>query len=133
MEVAEGGTDIVMLSGPIGYNRRRSVAKARQGAAMKYDETYVTLRPGQVVEKTFWIQTGKATQDAFGFEQAMDVSLDLFKPYRTDCYEPFEHIFRVKRDYAMSRWMEERWGVRLQHLRLRNRHDRRLRPRAQAA
>ena len=108
VEVADGGTDIVMLSGPIGYNRRRSVAKARQGTAMKYDETYVTLRPGQVVEKTFWIQTGKATQDAFGFEQAMDVSLDLFKPYRTDCYEPFERIFRVKRDYAMTRWMEER-------------------------
>ncbi|MBQ6915494.1 MAG: hypothetical protein IJQ65_07220 [Kiritimatiellae bacterium] len=108
VEVAAGGTDIVILSGPIGYNRRRSVAKARQGMAMKYDETYVTLRPGQVVEKTFWIQTGKATHDSFGFEQAMDVSLDLFKPYRTDCYEPFERIFRVKRDYAMTRWMDER-------------------------
>ena len=108
VEVADGGTDIVMLSGPIGYNRRRSVAKARQGKAMKYDETYVTLRPGQVVEKTFWIQKGKATHDSFGFEQAMDVSLDLFKPYRTDCYEPFERIFRVKRDYAMTRWMDER-------------------------
>ena len=107
VEVADGGTDIVMLSGPIGYNRRRSVAKARQGAAMKYDETYVTLRPGQVVEKTFWIQTGKATHDAFGFEQAKDVSLDLFKPYRTDCYEPFARICRVKRDYAMTRWIDE--------------------------
>ena len=106
VEVADGGTDIVMLSGPIGYNRRRSVAKARQGAAMKYDETYITLRPGQVVEKTFWIQTGKATTDAFGFEQAMDVSLDLFKPYRTDCYEPLDAIVRAKRGYAMTRWMD---------------------------
>ena len=106
VEVADGGTDIVMLSGPIGYNRRRSVAKARQRSEMKYDETYVTLRPGQVVEKTFWIQTGRATKAAFGFEQAMDVSLDLFKPYRTDCYEPMERIYRVKRDYAMTRWMD---------------------------
>ena len=106
VEARDGGADIVMLSGPIGYNRRRSVAKARQGMAMVYDETYVTLRPGQVVEKTFWIQTGKATKDAFGFEQAMDVSLDLFKPYRTDCYEPMERIYRVKRDYAMTRWMD---------------------------
>lgn len=108
VEVADGGTDIVMLSGPIGYNRRRSVAKARQGTEMKYDETYVTLRPGQIVEKTFWIQTGKATKDAFGFEQAMDVSLDLFKPYRTDCYETFDRILRVKRDYAMTRWLDVR-------------------------
>ena len=106
VEARDGGADIVMLSGPIGYNRRRSVAKARQGSEMKYDETYVTLRPGQIVEKTFWIETGKATKDAFGFEQAMDVSLDLFKPYRTDCYEPMERICRVKRDYAMTRWMD---------------------------
>ena len=106
VETAQGGTDIVLLSGPIGYNRRRSVAKARQGSAMAYDETYVTLRPGQVVEKTFWIQSGTASRDAFGFEQAMDVSLDLFKPYRADCYEPFERIYRAKRDYAMTRWLD---------------------------
>ena len=107
VEVADGGTDIVMLSGPIGYNRRRSVAKARQGSAMKYDETYVTLRPWQVVEKTFWIETGKATQDAFGFEQALDVSLDLFKPYFADRHETIDAIARVKRNYASTRWREE--------------------------
>lgn len=65
-----------------------------------------SLRLGQIVEKTFWVQIGKATKDAFGFEQAMDVSLDLFKPYRSDCYEPFERICRAKRDYAMTRWID---------------------------
>ena len=33
VEVAEGGADIVMLSGPVGYNRMRSVVKARQRKA----------------------------------------------------------------------------------------------------
>ncbi len=107
VEVAEGGTDIVALSGPIGYNRRRSTAKAQAGSAMTYEDAYITLRPGQIVEKTFWIQTGRATKDAFGFEQAMMVSFDLFKPYYADRHESFERIFRLKRDYAMTRWIED--------------------------
>ena len=106
VEAAEGGADIVMLSGPIGYNRHRSVTKARQGGWMEYDNAYIALQPGQVVEKTFWIQTGRATKDAFGFEQAMDVSLDLFKPYYADHYETFEKIVDVKRKYALTRWIE---------------------------
>ena len=107
VEVVDGGTDIVLLSGPIGYNRRRSVAKARQGSEMKYDETYITLQPGQVIEKTFWIETGKATKDSFGFEQAMYASLDIFKPYYADRHEPMDLIARMKRDYAMTRWLDE--------------------------
>lgn len=106
VEAAAGGCDIVMLSGPIGYNRRRSVAKARQGTEMKYDETYITLQPGQIVEKTFWIETGKTSKEAFGFERAMDVSLDLFKPYYADRHETFSTIVRTKRDYAATRWIE---------------------------
>ena len=108
VEAQDGGADIVLLSGPIGYNRRRSVAKARQGSEMKYDETYMALQPGQVVEKTFWIETGRATKEAFGFEQALEVSLDLFKPYYAERCEPFNSIVRSKRDYAMTRWMDEK-------------------------
>lgn len=107
VEARDGGADIVLLSGPIGYNRHRSVAKARQGSWMAYDETYLTLQPGQVVEKTFWIERGRASKDAFGFEQALDVSLNLFKPYCADRYEPVGRIARSKRDYAMTRWIDE--------------------------
>ena len=107
VETADGGTDIVALSGPIGYNRRRSVAKARQGSAMPYEDAYITLRPGQIVEKTFWIQTGRATREACGFEQALGVSFDLFKPYDAERFEPFDEIVRSKRDFALTRWIEE--------------------------
>ena len=111
VEAREDGADIVLFSGPIGYNRRRSVAKTLQGAWMAYDETYLTLQPGQVVEKTFWMETGKATKDAFGFEQALDVALNLFKPYYADRYESFGDIVRSKRAYAMTRWMDDGKGV----------------------
>jgi len=107
VETSGDGADIVMLSGPVGYNRRRSVVKALQGREMAYDEAYVTLRPGQVVEKTFWIQTGNARADAFGFEQALDASLDIFRPYDIVNCERFETIVRSKRDYALTRWIED--------------------------
>ena len=106
VETAEGGTDIVMLSGPVGYNRRRSAVKARQRMAMDYDETYITLQPGQIVEKTFWIENGRATPDAFGFEQALYVSLDIFRPYDAERFTPFAQIVRAKRDFAITRWTE---------------------------
>ena len=107
VERTDGGVDIVLLSGPIGYNRRRSTVKARQHSAMAYDEAYVTLRPNQIVEKVFWVQTGKATSEAFGFERALDVSLDLFRPYEAEHLMPFAEIVRQKRKFALSRWIEE--------------------------
>ena len=107
VEARRDGADIVLLSGPIGYNRRRSVAKARQFTWMDYDNAYITLRPGQVVEKTFWIQSGKATKDAFGFEQAMDASLELFRPYDAERFASIGEIARMKRTYAMTRWIDE--------------------------
>ena len=96
-----------MLSGPVGYNRRRSVVKALQRGFMDYSEAYVTLRPGQIVEKTFWIETGTATKDAFGFERALYTSLDLFRPYYADRFATLDEIVRAKRAYALTRWIED--------------------------
>ena len=106
VEVSEGGTDIVMLSGPVGYNRRHSVVKARQRMAMSYDDAYITLHPGQIIEKTFWIETGRASERAFGFEQAVGVSLDIFKPYDASQFATVEEIVRAKRNFALTRWVE---------------------------
>ncbi len=106
VEVVEGGTDIVMMSGPVGYNRRRSVVKALQSGAMAYDDAYATLQPGQIVERTFWVETGKASDEAFGFERALDTSLDLFKPYFAERFAPFGEIVKSKRNFAVTRWIE---------------------------
>jgi hypothetical protein len=107
VEAHENGADLVLLSGPVGYNRRRSVVKAKQREAMAYDDAYMTLNPGQVVEKTFWIEEGQATPEAFGFQQALSVSLDLFRPYDASQETPFAEILRMKRDYALTRWVDD--------------------------
>ena len=112
VETAADGSDIVAMSGPVGYNRRRSTVKALQKSALEYDETYITLDPGQIVEKTFWIQTGRADSEAFGFERAIGFSLERFKPYDVERYAGFGEIVRSKRDFALTRWIDNpRTGV----------------------
>lgn len=101
-------TDIVLLSGPVGFNGRRSVVKGRMNRALPYDDAYLTLHPGQVIEKTFYVQTGAVTPAAFGFEQAVGASLAIWKP---ECaagrYKTMDEIARMKRGYALTRWVED--------------------------
>ena len=99
---------VVLLSGPVGYNRHRSVAKTRPQGWDDWGDAYITLKPGQSIEKTFWIQTGRATPDAFGFEQAVSASLDLFRPWTlVGRCATMDEILPVKHDYLMTRWIEE--------------------------
>lgn len=108
VEAQTSGADILLLSGPVGYNGRRSVVKGTQSKPLAYPDAYLTLRPGQIVEKTFWIQTGIATPERFGFESALDASLELFKPYDASRFATFDEIVRRKRDYALTRWRDGR-------------------------
>ena len=110
VEARDGGADILLLSGPVGYNRRRSIVKSRPYQwGDTWGDTYITLYPGQKIEKTFWIQTGKATADAFGFERCVAASLDLFRPEA--CLESrpeASSVLNAKRSYLMTRWIDEK-------------------------
>lgn len=107
------GADIVVLSGPIGYNRRRSIVKSRPyDWGDPWEDVCITLAPGQSVEKTVLVQTGKASPDAAGFERCVDASLSLYRPEQfLERHAKVDEILRVKRDYIMSRWIDEK-GMR---------------------
>lgn len=107
VEAGAQGAELVLMSGPVGYNRRRSVVKALQMQALDYDETYLTLRPGEVIEKTYYLQRGRGTKARFGFEQAMSASLALFKPFDAERYPEMDEIVRLKHKFARSRWIED--------------------------
>ena len=110
VEAGEDGADIVMMSGPVGFNGRRSTVKGIpfDGGWTKYDEAYITLQPEKPIEKLFWIQTGTATKDSFGFQQAMRKSLDVFQPERALVREaPLKRIMAAKRNYTLTRWRED--------------------------
>ena len=108
IEAQTSGADVLLLSGPVGYNGRHSVVKGTQAAPLAYPDAYLTLKPGQIIEKTFWIQTGTATPERFGFESALETSLELFKPYDASRFASFSEIVRRKRDYALTRWRDGR-------------------------
>ena len=106
VEAYDGYSRMVLYSGPIGYNGQHSVAKALQKRPMRYTDTYITLEPGQIVEKSFYIELYPIEREGTGFQQPIYTALDLYKPYDADRFPTFEQIVKSKYEFAKSRWIE---------------------------
>ena len=104
-------TEIVMYTGPIGYNGARSVAKARQKESMRYSDTWIDLEPGRIVEKEFYIDLYGISRKGTGFQRPLYSSLDRYKPYDADRFSKFDDIVLGKARFAASRWMERGGGI----------------------
>ena len=70
-------TELASLSGPTAANRRNSVTKALQGKFLEYPDTWLNLRPGAVVEKTFWLEAVPQTVAGSGFRQPLRTAMRL--------------------------------------------------------
>lgn len=110
-ETKEGVTEFVMYTGPIGYNKQHSVAKARQHTTMRYTDAYINMEPGRIIEKEFYIELFDVKKKGSGFQIPIYTSLDLFKPYDADQFTKFEDIVRSKVRFAESRWLDENGAV----------------------
>lgn len=99
-------SEFVLLSGPIGYNGRHSVAKALQFSPMTYTDTYLNLEPGRVIEKEFFVELYPIDHPGTGFQRPLYHSIDLHKPFDADRFPSFDEILRTKYKFAQSRWME---------------------------
>ena len=106
VEAYEEHSEIVLYSGPIGYNGQRSVSKALQKRPMPYADTYITLEPGQVVEKSFYIELYPIEAKGTGFQRPIYTSLDLYKPYDADRFPTYDEIIKSKYAFAKQRWIE---------------------------
>ncbi len=102
----ETGHELTLLSGPCASNGQRNVVKARQGTFMAYPDTWLTLRPGMILEKTFFLQAYPVEQPGFGFRHPMEASLKLFQPYSLDGLPTAQEIVDAKLAFANSRWRE---------------------------
>lgn len=105
-EAHEDCTEIVMYSGPIGYNGRHSVAKARQKQAMRYADTWLDLEPGRIIEKEFYIDIYGISRKGTGFQKPLYSSLDRYEPYDAERFPGFSEIVKGKARFAASRWLE---------------------------
>ena len=106
VEAHDGYSEIILYSGPIGYNGQHSVAKALQKRPMRYADTYITLEPGQIIEKSFYLECYPIEREGTGFQQPLYTTLDLYKPYDAERFATFEQIVRGKYEFAKKRWIE---------------------------
>lgn len=102
----EKATELVIYSGPVAYNGQKNVSKALQSKAMELPATYLTLEPGTIIEKTFFLDVHPIKKKGTAFQQPLYKSLDLFKPYYRDDLPEVEEIIKSKIRFARSRWKE---------------------------
>ena len=107
VEAFYGYSELVLYSGPIGYNGQRSVAKALQHMPMRYTDTYIDMEPGRVIEKEFYIELYPIERKGSGFQKPIYTSLDLNKPYYSDYFTDFQSIITGKYRFSLSRWIDE--------------------------
>ena len=99
-------TELELLSGPITYNGQKNQAKALQSGPLPYGDTYIQVRPGTVIEKTFYLEVYPVSAIGSGFQQPIQSSIDLFKPFDTTDFPSFDEIIKLKYRFAQSRWVE---------------------------
>ena len=103
----EQGTEMVLLSGPCASNGKRSVTKASQQGFVPYDNAYINVPPGAIIEKTFYLQAYHVARKGSGFQRPTRTSLEIFSPYSLDGMPTFSEIIEAKYRYAKTRWHED--------------------------
>ncbi len=99
-------TELSLLSGPCSINGQRGYVKANQRAFFPYTDTHLTVRPGGVIEKTFYLQAYPVKCKGAGFRVPVAETLDLYHPFSTDGLPAMEDILDAKYRFTLSRWHE---------------------------
>jgi hypothetical protein len=103
----EKGTEFVLLSGPCASNGKRSVIKAIQRGFVTYDNAYINVPPGAIIEKTFYLEAYKVPGKGSGFQQPTRTSLEIFNPYSLEGMPKFGEIIKDKYRFAKTRWYQD--------------------------
>ncbi len=102
----EDEIELLLLSGPCASNGRRSVVKAVQGGFVPYDEAFLTVPPGTVIEKTFYLETYPVEREGSGFRRPLASAIDRLQPFSLDGLPTFDEIVEAKYRFAKTRWFE---------------------------
>ncbi len=106
VDYTDNGIEIAAYSGPVASNGRNAIIKGHQRAWHLYDETWITVPPDTIIEKTFFVQTSKTPQRGHGFSAPLWTSLALTDPYNPDGFPPLREAIRKKLADTESRWRE---------------------------
>ena len=103
----DDGTELVLLSGPCASNGKRSVIKALQRGFVKYDDAYINVPPGAIIEKTFYLEAYKVADKGSGFQQPTRTSLEIFRPCSVEGMPTFSRIIEDKYRFSKTRWYQD--------------------------
>jgi hypothetical protein len=103
----EQGTELVLLSGPCASNGKRSVIKALQRGFVAYDNAYINVPPGAIIEKTFYLEAYKVPDKGSGFQRPTRTSLEIFNPYSLEGMPTFSEIIKDKYSFSKTRWYQD--------------------------
>jgi len=106
MAASEGMTEFALLSGPCAANGQRSVVKAIQPGFIPYEDAYLTVAPGAIIEKSFCLEAYPVDTAGSGFQRPVQTALERFAPYTTEGLPSFREIIEAKYRYAQTRWCE---------------------------
>lgn len=99
------GTELALLSGPCAMNGRKSVIKGSRRELVPYDQAYLNVVPGAVIEKHFYLYGFPVTRPNFGFTRAVDFELQRWAPFDPDAFPPIGDILRAKYRAAKARFI----------------------------
>ncbi len=102
----EGYSELTLLSGPITYNDQKSVAKAHQCGMMKYGDTYISVKPGAIIEKTFYLDLYPIEKQGTAFQKPVHDAISMFKPFYAEDLPSLSEIVKSKYRMAKTRWTE---------------------------
>lgn len=102
----KGSTELTLRSGPAASNGQRSVIKGLQRGFMPYPDAWLTVPPGAVIEKSFYLEAFPVSREGSAFQHSVLSSLNLFHPFYADDFPTFPDIVRAKYRYATTRWHE---------------------------
>ncbi len=102
----ETSSELSLLSGACSINGRRGYVKANQNKLFPYTNTSLTVPPGAVIEKTFYLQAYPVARKGSGFQIALQEALDIYEPYSTDGLPTVMDILVAKYRFTLSRWHE---------------------------
>jgi hypothetical protein len=102
----DGATELTAWSGPCASNGQRGVIKAVQPGFVPYPETWLSVPPGAIIEKTFYLDAYPVAREGSGFQRATRASLTLYPPALTGDLPTPREIIEGKLRYAETRWFE---------------------------
>jgi len=101
------GIELALLSGPCAMNGHTSVIKGARRQLVPYDETFLNVPPGAVIEKEFYLNTFPVERKGFGFTQAVEFELQRWGPFVPEQFPPIEDTLRAKYRAAKSRFIRQ--------------------------